>query len=89
MIDDTTDLSPKELAALLNVSESTAQRYCQRGDVPARRVGGRWRVKVAVLRHRHPDLWAEMAERAEAQARAAAGPSSHKDPFAFEPGDVV
>lgn len=38
-------LTPKQLAAELDISERTAYRFCQSGLVPAYRVGGRWRIE--------------------------------------------
>jgi excisionase family DNA binding protein len=37
-------LTPKELAYQLDVSERTAYRFCENGQVPAFKVGSRWRV---------------------------------------------
>ena len=38
-------LTPKQLAAELDISERTAYRFCRTGMVPAYRVGGRWRIE--------------------------------------------
>jgi len=38
-------LTPKELAALLDITERTATRFCNSGLVPAYKVGGRWRIE--------------------------------------------
>jgi len=38
-------ITPKELQALLDISKSTAYRYCESGLVPSYRVGGRWRIE--------------------------------------------
>ena len=38
-------LTPKELAAELDISERTARRFCESGLVPSYRVGGRWRIE--------------------------------------------
>lgn len=38
-------LTPKQLAAELDISERTAYRFCQSGRVPSYRVGGRWRIE--------------------------------------------
>jgi acetyl-CoA/propionyl-CoA carboxylase biotin carboxyl carrier protein len=40
----TDDLSPSEVARRLGTSTRTVQRWIERGELPARRVGGRWRV---------------------------------------------
>lgn len=38
-------LTPKQLAAELDVTERTAVRFCNNGLVPAFKVGGRWRIE--------------------------------------------
>jgi acetyl-CoA/propionyl-CoA carboxylase, biotin carboxylase, biotin carboxyl carrier protein len=38
------ELSPSEVARRLGTSTRTVQRWIERGTLPARRVGGRWRV---------------------------------------------
>ena len=38
------ELSPSEVAARLGTTTRTVQRWIERGTLPARRVGGRWRV---------------------------------------------
>jgi len=38
-------LTPKQLAAELDVSERTAYRFCESGLVPAYKVGGSWRIE--------------------------------------------
>jgi acetyl-CoA/propionyl-CoA carboxylase biotin carboxyl carrier protein len=38
------EISPSELARRLGTSTRTIQRWIARGELPARRVGGRWRV---------------------------------------------
>jgi acetyl-CoA/propionyl-CoA carboxylase, biotin carboxylase, biotin carboxyl carrier protein len=38
------ELSPSEVARRLGTSTRTVQRWIERGELPARRVGGRWRV---------------------------------------------
>jgi 3-methylcrotonyl-CoA carboxylase alpha subunit len=38
------ELSPSEVARRLGTSTRTVQRWIERGSLPARRVGGRWRV---------------------------------------------
>jgi acetyl-CoA/propionyl-CoA carboxylase biotin carboxyl carrier protein len=40
----TDELSPSEVARRLGTSTRTVQRWIERGELPARRVGGRWRV---------------------------------------------
>ncbi|MDH5243345.1 MAG: helix-turn-helix domain-containing protein, partial [Chloroflexota bacterium] len=40
----TDDLSPSEVARRLGTSPRTVQRWIASGQLPARRVGGRWRV---------------------------------------------
>jgi excisionase family DNA binding protein len=42
-------LTVKETAEMLRVSLDTAYRLVQTGQVPARRVGGSWRVNAAAL----------------------------------------
>lgn len=68
MPDPEADLSVKEVAALLRVDETTVLRWCQTGYLPARRVGGRWRIKVAALKERNPELWEECVEALERDA---------------------
>ena len=36
--------TPKQVAAELNLSEKTAYRMCQSGQLPSCRIGGRWRI---------------------------------------------
>jgi excisionase family DNA binding protein len=38
-------MTVKEVAAYLKVSRVTAWRWCQRGIVPAFRIGGTWRIR--------------------------------------------
>jgi acetyl-CoA/propionyl-CoA carboxylase biotin carboxyl carrier protein len=40
----TDELSPSEVARVLGASTRSVQRWIERGTLPARRVGGRWRV---------------------------------------------
>ena len=42
-------LTVKEAASVLGVSDLTARRMITRGDIPARKVGGRWVVSKAGL----------------------------------------
>jgi len=37
--------TPKEVAAELNVHVRTAQRMCERGEIPALKVGKLWRIR--------------------------------------------
>lgn len=57
-------LTPKELAAMVGIDERTIRRWCVEGRIPARHVGGRWRIKPEVLADRDPDLWEEYLESA-------------------------
>ena len=41
---DPNEGSPSQAAARLGISTRTVQRWIEQGRVPARRVGGRWRV---------------------------------------------
>ncbi len=47
--DDRFECSPSEAARRLGTSTRTVQRWIAAGRLPARRVGGRWRVPVAAL----------------------------------------
>ena len=38
-------LTVSEAAAYLRISRVTAWRWCQKGTIPAVRVGGRWRIR--------------------------------------------
>lgn len=58
-----------DVAALYNVKLRSIQRWCQKGQVPARRIGRLWLVKVGLLRDRNPDLYEELAERWERRER--------------------
>jgi excisionase family DNA binding protein len=42
-------LTPKQAAAILNVSTTTARDYARRGVVPARKIGKHWRFLEADL----------------------------------------
>ena len=46
-------LKPKEVAALFRISERQVTRLAERGDLPAVKVGSRWRFRKAEL-----DAWA-------------------------------
>jgi acetyl-CoA/propionyl-CoA carboxylase biotin carboxyl carrier protein len=46
---DKGDLSPSEVGARLGASTRTVQRWITKGVLPARRVGGRWRVAFDAL----------------------------------------
>ncbi len=55
------DLSPSQVAARIGASTRTVQRWIAMGRLPARRVGGRWRVAFDALdaftdRNREPDV---------------------------------
>ena len=45
----TTELSPSQAAARIGATTRTVQRWIASGRLPARRVGGRWRVAVDAL----------------------------------------
>jgi excisionase family DNA binding protein len=53
------ELSPSEVARRLGTSTRTVQRWIARGQVPARRVGGRWRVAFDVFDVSLPPTGAE------------------------------
>jgi excisionase family DNA binding protein len=55
-------LTPKELAALAGMHPKTIRQWCREGRIPARRIGGTWRIKPDVLAERDPDLWEEYLE---------------------------
>ncbi len=38
-------LTVADLAALMRVSRETAYLWCRSGDVPARQIGGTWRIR--------------------------------------------
>ncbi|HSS35199.1 MAG TPA: biotin carboxylase N-terminal domain-containing protein, partial [Patescibacteria group bacterium] len=56
---DPSELSPSQAAARLGTSTRTVQRWIAQGRLPARRVGGRWRVAFDAL---------DAFERAEVEA---------------------
>lgn len=42
--------SIKEVAGILGISEKTVRRLIKRGELPARRVGGVWRISRDAIR---------------------------------------
>lgn len=50
-------LTPKELAAVLDISQRTAYRFCESGRVPAYKVGGSWRIES---RSNYLDVFAKL-----------------------------
>ncbi|MEO8229543.1 MAG: biotin carboxylase N-terminal domain-containing protein [Chloroflexota bacterium] len=48
-MDDRRELSPSQVARLLGTSVRTVQRWIVQGRLPARRVGGRWRVASGAI----------------------------------------
>ncbi len=53
------ELSPSEVARRLGTSTRTVQRWIERGELPARRVGGRWRVASDAFVASEPTAGAE------------------------------
>jgi len=51
-----------EAAAVLQISKRTILRMIQKGQVPALKVGGQWRIRESQLRR-----WAEDRERVPAR----------------------
>ncbi|MBM9466084.1 helix-turn-helix domain-containing protein [Nakamurella leprariae] len=43
-------MSPDELAPLLNLTGRAVRNACASGDIPAVRIGARWRIPVAKVR---------------------------------------
>jgi excisionase family DNA binding protein len=41
--------SPKEVAAITGLGESTVRKYIGKGTIPATKLGGRWLISIAVL----------------------------------------
>lgn len=44
-------LTPKEVAEKLGMSERTVHLWCQRGELPAFKVGNRWLIDAQALRN--------------------------------------
>src|SRR4051794_9634734 len=64
------ELSPSEVAARLGTTTRTVQRWIERGTLPARRVGGRWRVaNDAIVAFEHGAAVAEERALAERPIR--------------------
>jgi excisionase family DNA binding protein len=57
------DMTVADMAALTQIPERTLQHWCQSGDIPARRIGLLWRIKVNLLCERNPDLYEELLEK--------------------------
>ncbi len=60
-------LTVPDIARLLEISQETARRMCARKQLPAVRVGARWKVPIALLTRRHR-LLAGIARAAEKEA---------------------
>lgn len=58
-----------DMADLYGIPRRSVQRWCKRGEVPARRIGRLWLVKIGLLRDRNPDLYEELLERWERRER--------------------
>src|SRR5262245_54815176 len=69
----TEDLAPSAVARRLGTSTRTVQRWIERGTLPARRVGGRWRVAFDALDAFTSDSDAPKDDRDVAELLAAAG----------------
>jgi excisionase family DNA binding protein len=66
------DLRPSQAAARLGTTTRTVQRWIANGRLPARRVGGRWRVAIDAIdafRAEHPIRTLFIANRGEIAAR--------------------
>lgn len=46
-----TFLKPKQAAKELQVSQRTVQRMCERGEIPAKKVGRQWRISADYKEH--------------------------------------
>ncbi len=80
------DLSPSEVAGRLGTSTRTIQRWIATGRLPARRVGGRWRVAFDAF-----DALAEAESPSEAPAPpgAAPGPATFATVFIANRGEIA
>jgi len=56
----------REIAKALGLSEGTILRLCQRGEIPAFKLGSQWALR--------PDGFADFAKRRETEATAGAAP---------------
>ena len=43
------ELTPREAAERIGATTRSVQRWIARGELPARRVGGRWRVAIDAI----------------------------------------
>ena len=48
-----------EAAICLGSPVRSVRRWCERGTIPAEKVGGQWWIRVSVLRRRWPGVMAD------------------------------
>src|SRR5215208_1894088 len=83
--DMTPELSPSDAARRIGATTRSVQRWITTGRLPARRVGGRWRVASDVL-----DAFATSASGSkERPDRAHEGPASIKRLFVANRGEIA
>ncbi len=84
------ELSPSEAAARLGTTTRSVQRWIARGVLPARRVGGRWRIAVETLDAFVADVSAVAGPDVEAAgATLAAAPRPIRHVFVANRGEIA
>ena len=54
--------TPKEVAYEMDVSETCVYRWCQSGQLPSYKVGGRWRIDPDAELGNSPEIERQMRE---------------------------
>jgi len=54
--------TPKEVAYEMDVSETCIYRWCQSGQLPSYKVGGRWRIDLDAELGNSPEVERQMRE---------------------------
>jgi len=54
--------TPKEVAYEMDVSETCIYRWCQSGQLPSYKVGGRWRIEPDAEIGNSPEIERQMRE---------------------------
>ncbi len=59
--------TPKQLAAEFDVSETCIYRWCQSGQLPSYKVGGRWRIDPEAELGNSPEVERQIKESMKAK----------------------